>query len=66
VNEILDRASVYHNDHLSMDEVVQVIQDFKGGRAGGERGDGWNGGGGGGRDAAAASRYTCTGEATAA
>jgi hypothetical protein len=36
VNEILDRASVYHDDDLSMKEVVQAIQDFKGGRAGGE------------------------------
>jgi hypothetical protein len=66
VNEILDRASVYHNVDFSMDEVVQAIQDIKGGRAGGERGDGWRGGGGGGRDAAAASRYTRTGETTAA
>jgi hypothetical protein len=65
-NEILERASVYYNDDLLMDEVVQAIQDFKGGRAGGERGDGWRGGGGGGRDAAAANRYTRTGETTAA
>jgi hypothetical protein len=36
----LDRASVYHGDDLSMKKVVQAIQDFKGGRAGGERGDG--------------------------
>jgi hypothetical protein len=40
VNKILGRASVYHND-LSTDEVVQAIQDFKGGRGGGERRDGW-------------------------
>jgi hypothetical protein len=40
VNEVLDRASVYHGDDLSMKKVVQAIQDFKGGRAGGERGDG--------------------------
>jgi hypothetical protein len=43
VNEILDRASVYHNDDLSMGEVVQAIQDFKGGRGGGERKVGWRG-----------------------
>jgi hypothetical protein len=66
VNEILDRASVYHDDDLSIEEVVQAIQDFKGGRTGGERGDGWRGGGGGGRDAAATSGYTRTGETTAA
>jgi hypothetical protein len=66
VNEILDRASVYHNDYLSMDEVAQAIQTFKGGRAGGEHGDGLRGGGGGGRDSVAASRYTRTGETTAA
>jgi hypothetical protein len=66
VNGILDRASVYHDDDLSMEEVVQATQDFKGGRAGGERGDGWRGGEGGGRDAAATSRYTRTGETTAA
>jgi hypothetical protein len=30
VNEIL--GSVYHDDDLSMDEVMQAIQDFKGGR----------------------------------
>jgi hypothetical protein len=29
VNEILDRASVYHDDDLSIEEVVQAIQDFK-------------------------------------
>jgi hypothetical protein len=39
VNEILDRASVYHDDDHSMEKVVQAIQDFKGGRDGGERGD---------------------------
>jgi hypothetical protein len=66
MNEILDRASVYNNDDLLMDEVVQAIQDFKGGGAGGERGDGWRGRGGGGRDAAAARRYTRTIETTAA
>jgi hypothetical protein len=56
VNKILDRASVYHNDDLSMEEVVKAILDIKGGRAVGERGDGWRGGGGGGgRDAAATS-----------
>jgi hypothetical protein len=66
VNEILDRANVYHDDDLSIEEVVQAIQDFKGGRAGGERGDGWRRGGGGGRDAAATSGYTRTGETTAA
>jgi hypothetical protein len=46
--------------------VFKAIQDFQGGREGSERGDGWRGGGGGGRDAAAASRYTRTGENTAA
>jgi hypothetical protein len=66
VNEILDRTSVYYNDDLSMKEVVQAIQDLKGGNAGGERVDGWRREGGGGRDAAAASRYTRTGETTAA
>jgi hypothetical protein len=66
VNEILDRASVYHDDDLSIEEVVQAIQDFKGGRADGERGDGWRGGGGGGRDAAGTIRYTRTGKTTAA
>jgi hypothetical protein len=66
VNEILNRDSFYHNEDLSMDEVVQAIQDFKSGRSGGERRDGWRGGGGGGRDAAAASKYTRTGETTAA
>jgi hypothetical protein len=66
VYKILDKASVYHDDDLSMEEVVQAIQDFKGSRAGGEREDGWRGGGGGGRDAAAASRYTRTGGTTAA
>jgi hypothetical protein len=45
---------------------VQAIQDFKGGRTGGERGDGWRGGGGIGRDTAAVSRYTRGGETTAA
>jgi hypothetical protein len=65
VNEILDRASVYHDDDLSMKEVVQAVKDFKGGRAGGERGDRWRGGGGG-RDTAAMSRYTRTGETTVA
>jgi hypothetical protein len=65
VNEILIRTSVYHDDDLSIEEVVQAIQDFKGGRAGGGRGDGWRGGGGGGRDAAATSGYTRTGEITA-
>jgi hypothetical protein len=66
VNKILDRASVYHDDDLSIEEVMQAIQDFKGGRAGGRRGDGWRGGGDGGRDAAATSGYTRTGETTAA
>jgi hypothetical protein len=46
VNEILDGTSVYHDDELSIEEVVQAIQDFKGGRAGGERKDGWRGGAG--------------------
>jgi hypothetical protein len=41
VNEILNIARVYHDDDLSIEEVVQAIQDLKGGRAGGERGDGW-------------------------
>jgi hypothetical protein len=58
VNEILDRASVYHDDDLSIKEVVQAIQDFKGGRADGGRGNGWRGRGGGGRDAATTSGYT--------
>jgi hypothetical protein len=66
VNEILERASVYYSDDLSMDEVVQAIQNFKGGQADGERGDGKRGGGGGGRDAVAASRFSRTGETTAA
>jgi hypothetical protein len=66
VYEILDRASVYHDDDLSIEEVVQAIQDFKGGHAGGERGDYWRGRGGGGRDAAAMSGYTRTGETTTA
>jgi hypothetical protein len=65
VNEILDRASVYHDDDLSIKAEVQAIQDFKGWRAGGERGDGWRGEGGC-RDAAATSGYTRTGETTAA
>jgi hypothetical protein len=65
VNEILERASIYHDDDLSMEEVVQAFQDFKKGRAGGERGDGWRGGGGD-RNAAAASCYTRNGEASAA
>jgi hypothetical protein len=43
VNEILDRASVYHDDDITIEDVVQAIQDFKGGRAGGERGDEWRG-----------------------
>jgi hypothetical protein len=64
MNEILDRSSVYHDNDLSIVEVVQTIQDFKGVRAGGERGDGWRGGGG--RVAAATSKYTRTGETTAA
>jgi hypothetical protein len=64
VNEILKGACGY--DDLSVEEVVQAIQDFKGGRAGGERGDGWRGGGGSGRDAAAVSSYTRSGETTAA
>jgi hypothetical protein len=51
VNEILKGACGY--DDLSVEEVVQAIQEFKGGRAGGERGDGWRGGGGSGRDTAA-------------
>jgi hypothetical protein len=63
VNEILKGACGY--DDLSVEEVVQVIQDFKGGRAGGERGDGWRGGGGSGRDTAAVSRYTQSLETTA-
>jgi hypothetical protein len=66
VNEILDRASVYHDDDLSTEEVVQAIQDFKGGPAGGERGDGWRGGGGCGRDATTTSGYTRTGDTTSA
>jgi hypothetical protein len=66
VNEILDRASVYHNNDLSIEEVVQEVQYFKGGRAGGERRAGWRGGGGGGRVAAATTGYTRTGETTAA
>jgi hypothetical protein len=45
VNEILDRASVNHDDDLWIEEVVQAIQDFKGGRDGGESGAGWRGGG---------------------
>jgi hypothetical protein len=65
MNGILDRTSVYHDDDLSMDEVAQAIQDFKGGCAGDEREDGWRGGRGGGKDTAAASRYTRTGETTA-
>jgi hypothetical protein len=66
VNEILDRASVYHDGDLSIEEVVKVIQDFKVGRAGGGRGDGWRGGEGGSRDAAATSGYTRSDETTAA
>jgi hypothetical protein len=64
VNEILKGACGY--DDLSVEEVVQAIQDFKAGRAGGERGDGWRGGGGSGRDTAAVSSYTRSGETSAA
>jgi hypothetical protein len=64
VNEILDRASVYHINDLSMEEVMKAIQDFKGERAGGYREGRWRGKGGYGRDAVAASRYTNTGETT--
>jgi hypothetical protein len=49
-----------------MEEVVQAIQDFKGGRDGGERGDVWRGGGVSGKDIAAASRYILSRETTAA
>jgi hypothetical protein len=66
VNEILGRTSTYHDDDLSMEEVVQAIQDLRGGHASDERRDGWRGRGGGSRDAAAASRYFHTGETTAA
>jgi hypothetical protein len=40
VNKIVDKASVYHDDDLSMEGVVKRIQGCKGGRAGGERRDG--------------------------
>jgi hypothetical protein len=59
VNEILNGA--YGYDHLPREGVVQAIQDFKGGRDGGEHGDLWRGRGVSGKDIAAASRYILSG-----